>query len=113
MGNLTGSTAETAAELKGAIKISGLTLCEFVALMGGHSIGKMHASRSGYSGAWTANPEVLDNSYYKNLLNEEWEPYTCCWPTRSGKPQYQAKGKELFALKVDMMLVYDPELSVA
>ena len=113
LANLTGSTAETVAELKGAIKISGLSLREFVALMGGHSIGKMHAARSGYSGSWTADPTVLDNSYYKALLNEEWEPYTCCWPTRTGKPQYKAKGKELFALKVDMMLVYDPELSVA
>merc|ERR1711871_144536 len=111
LANLTGAHTETVAQLKGAIKISGLSLREFVALQGGgHSLGRMHADVSGFEGAWTQSPQTLDNSYFKTLLSENWEPHTV---PSTGKRQYKASGKDLYMLETDLMLSYDPELSVA
>merc|ERR1712070_364956 len=91
--------------LREQVNIWGLTAAEFVALMGGHSIGNMHVSRSGFNGSWTADPTTLDNSYFINLLNESWEP------TVSPGGYYKAHGKELYMLNTDLLLRDDPEFA--
>lgn len=95
--------------LKNAMSILGLGPREAVVLIGGgHSLGQMHPSRSGYEGAWTANPTKLDNSYFQGLALEQWEEHKVA---SSGKTQYKAKGKDLYMLKLDMLMRMDPEMS--
>eukprot|EP00164_Ancoracysta_twista_P001494 GFYU01001958.1.p1 GENE.GFYU01001958.1~~GFYU01001958.1.p1 ORF type:complete len:719 (-),score=245.26 GFYU01001958.1:159-2315(-) len=104
---LSGDFTDKSSALRRSINLLGLTKREYVALSGGHSLGKMHVDRSGYSGAWTTNPSKLDNEYFKLLLSEEWEPHHV---PDSSKVQYKAAGKDLYMLKTDLMLTWDAEL---
>lgn len=72
-----GSTLDTMEDVLETIAISGLTQREYVALVGGHSIGRMHPERSGYTGSWTTSGTVLSNEYYQNLLDETWVRLPC------------------------------------
>lgn len=47
---------------------------EIVALSGAHALGRAHADRSGFDGAWTKEPLVFDNAYFKELLAKEADP---------------------------------------
>lgn len=47
----------------------GLSDKDIVALSGGHTLGKAHADRSGFDGAWTKEPLKFDNSYFVELLH--------------------------------------------
>ncbi|ONK61866.1 uncharacterized protein A4U43_C08F34390 [Asparagus officinalis] len=49
----------------------GLSDQDIVALSGGHTLGRCHKERSGFEGAWTSNPLIFDNSYFKELLSGE------------------------------------------
>ncbi|KAF8105202.1 hypothetical protein N665_0161s0002 [Sinapis alba] len=44
-----------------------------VALSGAHTLGRCHKDKSGFEGAWTSNPLIFDNSYFKELLSGEKE----------------------------------------
>ncbi|XP_020113607.1 L-ascorbate peroxidase 1, cytosolic-like [Ananas comosus] len=52
-------------------KQMGLSDRDIVALSGGHTLGRCHKERSGFEGAWTTNPLIFDNSYFKELLSGE------------------------------------------
>jgi catalase-peroxidase len=89
----------------------GLSLREFVALMGGHGLGKMHADRTGFSGSWTTTPMVLDTQYYRNILNLVWSEYEV---PATGNRQYQAvtaDGEAVYALSTDLWLRWEPSLA--
>ncbi|XP_074312093.1 L-ascorbate peroxidase 2, cytosolic-like isoform X2 [Silene latifolia] len=49
----------------------GLSDKDIVALSGAHTLGRCHKERSGFEGAWTKNPLVFDNSYFKELISGE------------------------------------------
>jgi len=47
----------------------GLNDKEIIALSGAHTLGRAHSDRSGFEDkAWTVNPVVFDNTYFKELL---------------------------------------------
>ncbi|KAF3496238.1 hypothetical protein DY000_02052098 [Brassica cretica] len=54
-------------------KQMGMTDNDIIALSGAHTLGKCHKVRSGFEGAWTSNPLIFDNSYFKELLSGEKE----------------------------------------
>ena len=99
----------------------GLSDRELVApLGGGHSIGQMHGDRSGFVGAWSRQPTVLDNEYFANLLDESWQEYSSGNGSGNGNgngsgngsavdtTQYTNSDKSLFMLKTDLELLWDP-----
>jgi len=108
---LEGKFNETDYDFRQSMLLLGLDDKEVVALMGGHSLGSMHESISGFTGSWTNSPHALNNEYFKNLILEDWEPYKV---RATGRTQYKAKGKELYALRTDLTLLSDPSyLSIA
>ncbi|KAF6026862.1 hypothetical protein EB796_014846 [Bugula neritina] len=50
----------------------GLTAREAVALMGCHSLGGAHTSRSGFAGTWDGHPGRLDNGFFLNMASGDW-----------------------------------------
>ncbi|MFQ6651240.1 hypothetical protein Gotur_022508 [Gossypium turneri] len=66
----------------------GLTDKDIVALSGAHTLGRCHKDRSGFDGAWTTNPLIFDNSYFKELLS--------------------GTGADIIQLPSDKVLVSDP-----
>lgn len=44
---------------------------EIVTLSGAHCMGKGHKERTGFEGAWTADPSKFDNTYYQNILAKD------------------------------------------
>lgn len=80
---------------------------EIVALSGGHTLGRCHKVRSGYDGPWTDNPLQFDNSYFKHLMNLEWQKRD--W---DGKDQYEDVATQRLAmLPTDLALKTDPVFS--
>ncbi|CAK0869858.1 unnamed protein product, partial [Prorocentrum cordatum] len=77
---------------------------DIVALSGAHAVGRCHLDRSGFDGAWTADPSRFDNSYFKALVEKSFSPET----TSKGKPQYRCAASNTIMLESDMALVQDP-----
>lgn len=78
-----------------------------MALSGGHTLGRCHKVRSGYDGPWTDSPLHFDNSYFKNLMDFEWQKRV--W---DGKEQYEdVATQRLVMLPTDIALKTDPIFS--
>ena len=78
---------------------------EIVALSGAHNLGRCHADRSGFDGAWVNNPTAFSNTYYMFLTDRDWKERS--W---SGPRQFETKGaggKMLMMLPTDMALIED------
>ncbi|CAL3970751.1 unnamed protein product [Diplocarpon coronariae] len=57
---------------------------EIVALSGAHNLGRCHADRSGFAGAWVNNPTRFSNQYFLLLLSLQWKKKTM----KNGVEQY-------------------------
>jgi len=81
----------------------GLTLRETAAVFGAHTLGKMHAANSGFSGQWTTHPAHFDNEYFVQLFNlsNEWDQ---TWHgTTNGFPQWHNAGRTANHAKLVML----------
>ena len=50
-----------------------LSQSQYIALIGGHTLGFAHSTASGFDTlSWTATPTILDNEFYYDLMNKAW-----------------------------------------
>jgi len=77
---------------------------DIVALAGAHALGRCHTDRSGFSGPWTRSPTTFSNSFYQELLNNNWTVKK--W---KGPLQYEDPTGDLMMLPTDLSLIQDPE----
>ena len=82
----------------------GFTDKDIVALSGAHTVGKCHADRSGFDGAWTEAPLSFDNSYFKEMLAKEYADET----TAQGCPQKKHGASGTIMLISDLALLEAP-----
>jgi len=93
-----------ASHLRSIFNPKGFDDKEMVALSGAHTVGSCHLDRSGYEGDWTDQKLKFDNSYFKDLLNKQWQEET----TSKGKKQFRCGSTMM--LPTDMALLNDPLL---
>jgi len=78
---------------------------EMVALMGCHSMGRCHTSRSGYDVPWSNAPTTFSNEYFRLLMDEKWTERK--W---KGPQQFEdGTSKKLMMLPADLALLGDKE----
>jgi hypothetical protein len=100
--------------LRESIKLSGLSLHEYIALYGaGYVIGDvsdcegLYCRRNSHVASSHKSSNELSNIFFKTIVSEEvWEEHEA-----SGKLLFKAKGKDLYMFKVDLEFKYDPELA--
>lgn len=80
---------------------------EIVCLSGAHNLGRCHADRSGFEGAWVNNPTRFSNQYFRLLLSLSWKKKKLA----SGIEQFvnidEDLGTELMMLPTDIALIRD------
>mmetsp|Transcript_14101 Transcript_14101/g.28655 ORF Transcript_14101/g.28655 Transcript_14101/m.28655 type:complete len:268 (+) Transcript_14101:148-951(+) len=82
----------------------GFTDRDIVALSGAHTVGRCHADRSGFDGAWTEAPLKFDNSYFTEMLAKEYADET----TAKGCPQKKHAATGTIMLISDLALLESP-----
>merc|ERR1712070_592307 len=102
----TGAFDDTLANFKHSMMITGLSLRESVALMGTGAIGEMHPSLRSYMYPSSSKSANLTSKFYDALLGEDWGEFTM----PSGEKQFKVRGKDMYALKTEVMLGWDAEL---
>lgn len=80
---------------------------EIVALSGAHNLGRCHADRSGFEGAWVNSPTRFSNTYFKLMISEEWKEKVLENGTRQFVHYDEDSGEELMMLPTDLALVQD------
>lgn len=93
-----------AAHVKQIFSRMGFTLQETVALIGAHSMGKMHHERSGIANSsWGHSTTTFNNAFFVNLVNMKW--------TRKRLPDastiYVSENDTFTMLRTDMSLLED------
>lgn len=82
---------------------------EIVALSGAHNLGRCHADRSGFDGAWVNNPTRFSNQYFRLLASVEWREKTLPSGVRQFAYYDEDSDEELMMLPTDMALLHDRE----
>ncbi|KAF2765878.1 putative heme-binding peroxidase [Teratosphaeria nubilosa] len=81
---------------------------EIVALSGAHNLGRCHADRSGFHGAWVNNPTRFSNTYFRLMLSRSWKEKTLDNGVRQFVHYDEDAEEELMMLPTDLALVSDP-----
>ena len=87
----------------------GLTISDGVALIGAHTVGRVHPNRSGYGNnnggpqAWVNQPHVFDNDYFRTLVRQRWNHRNA--PGGSGREQWNRQNRIM--LNSDMGIAFE------
>lgn len=93
---------ETVAGLGNLASNWGLSKEEFVALMGGHTLGNIHKEFLGLDGSWTSETS-FSNKYFVNMLEKEYKVV-------SFQPLVQPTAKNDIMPNFDLSMIDDPEM---
>jgi cytochrome c peroxidase len=94
-----GSTAEYVRDI---FYRMGFNDTEIVVLIGAHTLGECHAEWTGFFGPWTPDPNIFDNDFYEELVNDPFQV------TPNSNQYYDTKNTNLMMLQTDLALVNDP-----
>lgn len=81
---------------------------EIVALSGAHNLGRCHADRSGFDGAWVNAPTRFSNTYFRLMLSRNWKEKTLDNGVRQFVHWDEDAEEELMMLPTDLALLGDP-----
>ena len=81
---------------------------EIVALSGAHNLGRCHADRSGFDGAWVNAPTRFSNTYYRLMISRSWKEKTLDNGVRQFVHYDEDAEEELMMLPTDLALTADP-----
>ena len=81
---------------------------EIVALSGAHNLGRCHADRSGFDGAWVNAPTSFSNTYYRLMISRSWKEKTLDNGVRQFVHYDEDAEEELMMLPTDLALTADP-----
>lgn len=81
---------------------------EIVALSGAHNLGRCHADRSGFDGAWVNAPTRFSNTYFRLMLSRSWREKTLENGVRQFVHWDEDAEEELMMLPTDLALLSDP-----
>lgn len=81
---------------------------EIVALSGAHNLGRCHADRSGFDGAWVNAPTRFSNTYYRLMISRSWKEKTLENGVRQFIHYDEDAEEELMMLPTDLALMADP-----
>lgn len=97
-----GDPTKTAEGLRKVFYRMGFDDREIVALSGAHSLGRCHATASGYVGPWSPTPTTFNNLYFSLLKSQQWTVNP-----KAAKLQYQDPSGKLMMLPSDLVLLQD------
>eukprot|EP00242_Pyramimonas_sp_CCMP2087_P003090 CAMPEP_0198229052 /NCGR_PEP_ID=MMETSP1445-20131203/113915_1 /TAXON_ID=36898 /ORGANISM="Pyramimonas sp., Strain CCMP2087" /LENGTH=651 /DNA_ID=CAMNT_0043909491 /DNA_START=143 /DNA_END=2098 /DNA_ORIENTATION=+ len=81
---------------------------EIVALMGAHTLGRAVAANSGYEGEWVPQDAVLDNVYFRDLVEHPWGRTSNDFTSLGiGRTTTQWNDNGRMMLTTDMVLAFD------
>lgn len=81
---------------------------EIVALSGAHNLGRCHADRSGFDGAWVNAPTRFSNTYFRLMISRSWKEKTLDNGVRQFVHYDEDAEEELMMLPTDLALMADP-----
>lgn len=84
----------------------GLTVTQFVALLGAHTLGRAQAANSGFEGGWTVAQSTFSNLYFSSLGGVKWNNTNASNVWVDGVPQ-----PNVLMLKIDVEPLYSPSES--
>ncbi|GBG26396.1 Cytochrome c peroxidase, mitochondrial [Hondaea fermentalgiana] len=96
----------------------GMSLRELVAMVGAHTLGAATPDGSGNDGIWVERNDVLDNQFYIDLLDMDWEREVTYFGVDDSSSTFQwvsdtDDGVELMMLNTDISLVYQVDPATA
>lgn len=106
------SPAMSLSQLRANFRRMGFSDKEMVVLSGAHTLGQAHRNISNHEGRWTQDNTQFNNSYFKNLINENWTATNQSSRGNRVSRQFRNDDNTLMMLPTDIMLIQDANLKV-